>query len=152
MKELVPTVSAKVRDSVRDTVRDAVKAQLPAAFRDSFETALLPAFEAGAQAMFQQLQAAFVQGMQGVMQESVRAQRNATSTSDKLEGEVRELRETVARLEGNIAALTDLLHGAVSGATLGVGDAGATQQEDEIPEDAFSLLKKVLQTVYFYSN
>ena len=52
LKELVPSITSKVRNSVRDCVKDAVKeavkTQLPSAFRESFEGALLPAFEAGA--------------------------------------------------------------------------------------------------------
>lgn len=89
MKELVPSIANKVRDSVRDTVRDSLRAQLPVAFRESFESGLLPAFEAGAQAMFQQLQGAFVHGMQGVMQEGLRVQSVNAAAKDQLEQEVR---------------------------------------------------------------
>ena len=44
---MVPAVASKVRE--------AVKAQVTASYRNSFETALLPAFEAGAKAMFEQV-------------------------------------------------------------------------------------------------
>lgn len=144
VKELVPAISSKVRDSVRDTVRDSLKAQLPGAFRESFEAGMLPAFEAGAQAMFQQLQAAFVQGMQGVMQEGLRAQSAAAASTDKLEQEVRELRETVGRLEGSVVALSATVHSL----THSLASASAQQLDPasvaEAPaQDAFSLLREV---------
>jgi hypothetical protein len=141
MRELVPSITAKVRDSVRDTVRDAVKGQLPAAFRDSFESALLPAFEAGAQAMFQQLQTAFAQGLQGVMQEGLRAQQGAAAHTARLEQEVRDLRDSVGRLEGTVASLAELLRGGGAGGGL----SPRTEAEAE-PDDAFALLKKVSYT------
>jgi hypothetical protein len=142
MKELVPTISSKVRDSVRDTVRDAVKAQLPAAFRESFESALLPAFEAGAQAMFQQLQGAFAQGMQGVLQEGARVQQSNAAHSSKLEQEVRDLRQTVASLESTVATLAEALQGVLARDQQQQGAAGG-QAEAEAPEDAFSMLRQV---------
>ena len=92
LKELVPSITSKVRDSVRDCVKDAVKeavkTQLPSAFRESFEGALLPAFEAGAQVMFQQVQQAFAQGMQGMVQEGLRVQQVSAASNEKLEQEV----------------------------------------------------------------
>lgn len=136
-------MTAKVRDSVRDTVRDAVKSQLPLAFRESFENALLPAFEAGAQAMFQQLQEAFVQGMQGVMQEGLRAQQGAIAHTARLEQEVRDLRDTVGRLEGTVAALADLLRSGAGAARLGLGGESPQTEAEVEPDDAFALLKKV---------
>jgi len=47
VKELIPAVSSKVNDTV--------KAQVASSFRASFEGALLPAIEAGVQAMFDQV-------------------------------------------------------------------------------------------------
>jgi len=144
VKELVPSISSKVRDSVRDTVRDSLKAQLPAAFRESFESGMLPAFEAGAQSMFQQLQAAFVQGMQGVLQEGLRVQSAAAASTEKLEQEVRDLRETVGRLEGSVVALSST----VQSLTHSLASATAQQLEGTPPaeepvQDAFSLLREV---------
>ena len=150
MRELVPTVSAKVRDSVRDTVRDAVKAQLASEFRNSFENALLPAFEAGAQAMFQQLQGAFAQGMAGVIQEGVRAQKTSATHTAKLEQEVRDLKDTVGRLENTVASLAELVQAlAATGnsfSTAGQTDSGSAELEQE---DAFSMLKQVRHCVVY---
>lgn len=47
VKELIPAVSSKVKDTV--------KAQVASSFRASFEGALLPAIEAGVQSMFEQV-------------------------------------------------------------------------------------------------
>lgn len=151
LKELVPSISNKVRDSVRDTVRDGVRAQLPVAFRESFESGLLPAFEAGAQTMFQQLQGAFVQGMQGVMQEGLRIQSISAASNEKLEQEVRELRDTVGRLEGTIAALSETVHTLTL--TLASGAAHqhiAAAPEAQPLEDAFSLLAQVCTLLSLY--
>jgi len=92
LKELVPSITFKVRDSVRDCVKDAVKeavkTQLSTAFRESFEGALLPAFQARAQVMFQQVQQAFAQGMQGMVKEGLRVQQVSAASNEKLEQEV----------------------------------------------------------------
>jgi hypothetical protein len=101
VKEIVPTVVNKVRDSVRDATKDAVAKQLPSVFRETFETALLPAFEAGTEALFQQVQAAFASGMQQMVRESVRiaaqqqqqqqelSEARSLATNRQLEQEVR---------------------------------------------------------------
>eukprot|EP01032_Pedospumella_encystans_P018582 gene18582-21147_t len=147
LKELVPAIANKVRDSVRDTVRDSLRAQLPVAFRESFESGLLPAFEAGAQAMFQQLQGAFVHGMQGVMQEGLRVQSINAATTEQLEQEVRELRETVSRLEGSVLALSSTVQSLTESLVAGTLSQQQSQgqqnsQQDDVPpaQDAFTLL------------
>lgn len=127
--------------------------------------------------MFQQLQGAFVQGMQGVLQEGLRVQQRSAANTEKLELEVRthpqssvlphpctiacnvnlhydqcmndlqvrELRDTVSRLEGHIGGLTQLVEAlcANTGALQQLQQQQAEEAAAAPVEDAFSLLKQV---------
>lgn len=85
---MLPAVNTKLRD----TVRDVTKSQLPPAFRGAFESALLPALEAGVQNMLQQVQGAMRQSIQDVVTEGGRRisqHISSTQSVETLHSEVR---------------------------------------------------------------
>jgi hypothetical protein len=125
--DLTPALSQKVREAVKDTVRDTVKAALASSFRTAFESSLLPAFQAGTDRMFAQVQASFDQGMEGLAEQARRSQEYsdecAKCTID-LSREVAALRATVAGLESKVSLL--------SAASNGTGPAPAAALSDPV--------------------
>lgn len=87
--ELAPLIAQKVRESVKDTVRDTVKTALATSFKSAFEGSLVPAFHAGTEKLFGQVQASFERGMGGLVDEGRQAQQYSARSTESLESEVR---------------------------------------------------------------
>lgn len=100
--QLTEALSAELGQSVgtrvQNTVRDTVKGGLTSSFRTAFENTLLPAFQAGTDRMFAQVQGSFEVGMEGLAEQS----RGSEAVIASLHGEVMQLRATVSRLESQL--------------------------------------------------
>jgi len=121
--ETVPMILQKVKDSTRDTVRDAVKTTLGASFRTAFEKSLLPAFEAGTNRMFGQIQSTFEEGLGRLLEESTRTVQITKQNNEELRAEVRELQGVILRMEG---AVNELLSQRASQTGPGAGEDPAS--------------------------
>jgi hypothetical protein len=86
--ELAPLIAQKVRDAVKDTVRDTVKSALASSFRSAFDSSLVPAFQAGTERMFSQVQTSFDAGMGGLVEEGRKAHQATHRSTESLESEV----------------------------------------------------------------
>jgi hypothetical protein len=59
-----------VQAAIESSVRDSLKQEMVASFRQTFESSVMPAFQAGTNKMFTQMQAAFDVGMKSMMEEA----------------------------------------------------------------------------------
>lgn len=87
-------------------MKDTVKGALTSTFRVAFENSLLPAFQAGTDRMFAQVQEAFEVGMEGLIEQGRISQQLSRESNESLLAEVAALRATVASLEAKVAELT----------------------------------------------
>eukprot|EP00602_Paraphysomonas_sp_CaronLab_P000241 CAMPEP_0185032118 /NCGR_PEP_ID=MMETSP1103-20130426/19987_1 /TAXON_ID=36769 /ORGANISM="Paraphysomonas bandaiensis, Strain Caron Lab Isolate" /LENGTH=1001 /DNA_ID=CAMNT_0027567893 /DNA_START=336 /DNA_END=3341 /DNA_ORIENTATION=- len=97
--ELGPFISQSSKDAVRDSVKDNLRPTLVKSFRAAFEATIIPAYQAGAQEMFQQMQQTFDTGMQAMMAHSKAVHDAAMADNENLKQEVAELRSSVHVLE-----------------------------------------------------
>mmetsp|Transcript_25868 Transcript_25868/g.48552 ORF Transcript_25868/g.48552 Transcript_25868/m.48552 type:complete len:1013 (-) Transcript_25868:208-3246(-) len=101
-KELTPAISQVVRSSVSDNL----KGTIIDTFRSTFETTIVPAYEAGSQEMFSQLRQAFSQGMDVMKEEHKKVcEKNRIETA-ALRSDVVSLKNVVSSLEARISNLT----------------------------------------------
>jgi len=102
--ELTAVVSSKVKDTVRETVKSA----LQSAFRTAFENSLLPAFQAGTDRLYGQLQTSFEQGVEGLVdldRERGEEQRGVMQAMLAMQSEVSALRSQLSSIESKLASL-----------------------------------------------
>ena len=107
-KKIVEKVSAEMillTGKVREGVKESVKASLSTSFRAAFENSLLPAFQAGTDRMFAQVQETFEIGIDGLVEQGRMTQQMSNSSTAELQNEVRGLRAAVASLEAKLDAL-----------------------------------------------
>jgi len=100
--DIAPIVAQRVKEAVKDTVKVA----LTSTFRAAFENSLLPAFQAGTDRMFAQVQESFEVGMEGLIEQGRISQQLSKETNESLLAEVAALRATITSLEGKVAELT----------------------------------------------
>lgn len=101
--ELTAVVSSKVKDTVRETVKSA----LQSAFRTAFENSLLPAFQAGTDRLYGQLQTSFEQGVEGLVdldRERGEEQRGVLQAMLAMQSEVSALRSQMSSIESKLAS------------------------------------------------
>lgn len=105
--EVVPALQQKVRETVKEIVNSTVKQSLGGLFRNSFESSLLPAFQAGTDKLFSKVQTAFEHGMEEMTLEGREVQKQNTTSTQALERELESLREVVLRLECAVRELSE---------------------------------------------
>jgi hypothetical protein len=93
--DIAPIIATRVNTAVKDTV----KASLTSTFRGAFENSLLPAFQAGTDRMFAQVQEAVDTGMEGLIEQGRISQQISTDATVELQEEVKSLKSTVSSLE-----------------------------------------------------
>jgi hypothetical protein len=85
---LTHTLQGHVQSVVTSTVRETLKQEMVAGFKQTFESTILPAFQAGANKMFAQIQATFDTGLKQMMDEASRTNRSQSATMQQLKDEV----------------------------------------------------------------
>jgi hypothetical protein len=100
-------LAPEIAQTIRTAVRDSIKGTINESFRKTFETTIVPAYEAGTREMFSQLQQTFTAGVEVMKSENKNiAEHNKSETLD-LRNEISSLRDTVSSLETRILEISN---------------------------------------------
>lgn len=107
-QSLKEELTAAVGSKIKETVRDTVKSALSSTFTRAFENSLLPAFQAGTDRMFAQLQTSFEAGMEGLAEQdraTAETQRGMVQMILAMQGEMAAMRAAVTGLEAKLTSM-----------------------------------------------
>jgi len=104
-KEISSAVEKDLFPKVKESVKDTVKTSLTSVFRSSFENTLLPAFQAGTDRMFAQVQESFEVGMDGLIEQGKIAHQISSSSNMDLRTQVNALRAAITTMDSKLVEL-----------------------------------------------
>lgn len=68
---MLPVVTQKIKESTKDVIKETIKTTLAESFRNAFESSLLPAFQAGIDRLFAQVNVSFENGMKNFSEDVI---------------------------------------------------------------------------------